>query len=259
MKVGSRGLKSYGSVMEGNGNRVPNKVEGQEFPFEKQGLSVFEWNRRLNLDHDQDRLLQHGNPLIRWIEARRRRTLGRLVAAALKGQSSARVLDAGCGTAIVASDLGPPVDRVIYVDIDPAVVSRISDFSRVHRVAADLTHLPLASESLDVAIASAVLEHIPDPDRALDDLTRVLRPGGSLVLCVPYDRAVVALKGALRRLRLTWLTPGLSPGLAPGHLHVFSGRDLRSRLARVGEVCDFSYDPFCFCLFARLVKKEHDD
>ncbi len=55
-------------------------------------------------------------------------------------------------------------------------------------VAADLTALPFADDSFDVAIVSHVLEHIPDDGRALSELRRVLAGGGVLVMQHPIDR-----------------------------------------------------------------------
>jgi len=55
---------------------------------------------------------------------------------------------------------------------------------------ASLTHVPLAAESVDLILCSEVLEHIPDDGQALDELDRVLTPGGLLVITVPTPPAV---------------------------------------------------------------------
>jgi SAM-dependent methyltransferase len=44
----------------------------------------------------------------------------------------------------------------------------------------DGLHLPLATDSVDLILSQAVLEHVPEPQRAVDELRRVLRPGGLL-------------------------------------------------------------------------------
>ena len=46
--------------------------------------------------------------------------------------------------------------------------------------------LPLPSESFDVVLLSDVLEHIPEPRRLLGEVARILRPGGRLLLNVPF-------------------------------------------------------------------------
>ncbi|MFB3881397.1 MAG: methyltransferase domain-containing protein [Armatimonadota bacterium] len=70
----------------------------------------------------------------------------------------------------------------------------------------DIQELPFEDSSWSYIICSHVLEHVPDDERALSELRRVLRPGGILVLCVPcipfYERPrlTVALEpGSLLR------------------------------------------------------------
>jgi SAM-dependent methyltransferase len=64
----------------------------------------------------------------------------------------------------------------------------------------DATRLTLDDDSVDLVATSDVLEHVPDHRRALREFCRVLRPGGHLVLTVPFawDRSE-----SLRRARLT--------------------------------------------------------
>ena len=51
----------------------------------------------------------------------------------------------------------------------------------------DITRLPMANETYDVVIANHVLEHIDDDRLAMEELLRVLRPGGIALLTVPIN------------------------------------------------------------------------
>ncbi len=67
-----------------------------------------------------------------------------------------------------------------------------SDFDEsAHRasVRLDLQALDLPDRSVDVVLTPHVLEHVPDPDAALRELFRVLRPGGSVLVQVPVPQA----------------------------------------------------------------------
>jgi SAM-dependent methyltransferase len=70
-----------------------------------------------------------------------------------------------------------------------------SDFDeRAHRgaIRVDLQAIDLPDSSLDVVVTPHVLEHVPDTDKALDELRRVLVPGGWLLLQVPLLQPVTA-------------------------------------------------------------------
>jgi SAM-dependent methyltransferase len=65
-------------------------------------------------------------------------------------------------------------------DFDP---SRYRHLDRVNQ--ADLSHLPLADDSVDLLVCNHVIEHVPDVARALGEIRRVLAPGGTAILQVP--------------------------------------------------------------------------
>lgn len=74
----------------------------------------------------------------------------------------------------------------------------------------DVTTLGFATASLDVVASLDVLEHVPDFRAALGEFARVLRPGGVLLLCVPYEPALDGIQPrALREPggRITHLQP----------------------------------------------------
>ena len=50
---------------------------------------------------------------------------------------------------------------------------------------ADINRLPFADASFDCVICSEVLEHIPEHEKALKELVRILKPQGTLVVSVP--------------------------------------------------------------------------
>jgi len=60
--------------------------------------------------------------------------------------------------------------------------------SPIADVKADICNLPFEEHSFDFIICNHVLEHIPDDTRAMEELYRVLAPGGMAIVQVPYDR-----------------------------------------------------------------------
>ncbi|MFN7752496.1 MAG: class I SAM-dependent methyltransferase [Pseudomonadota bacterium] len=63
------------------------------------------------------------------------------------------------------------------------------DTSRIDLVS-DITAIPAPDSSFDAVLCSEVLEHVPEPGRALDEFARLLRPGGVLILTAPFASLV---------------------------------------------------------------------
>lgn len=104
------------------------------------------------------------------------------------------VLDAGCGSGrIFRYDVGK---GVCVVGID--VTAELRDNPNVDDpVNGDLTCLPFAADSFDLAFASHVVEHLPHPIDAFRELARVLKPGGRLLLLTPNRFHYVSLLAGL--------------------------------------------------------------
>jgi ubiquinone/menaquinone biosynthesis C-methylase UbiE len=101
----------------------------------------------------------------------------------------ARALDFGCGTGNIAGAL---VDRGYTVDacdMSEAMLAegrrQFGDRIAFAALASDWTALPYASGQFDLAIASSVLEYVPDLAHVLGELARVVRPNGCLAVTVP--------------------------------------------------------------------------
>jgi SAM-dependent methyltransferase len=83
---------------------------------------------------------------------------------------------------------------VVGVDLDPRVMQNpLLD----EGVVADITDLPFADNSFDLAFSIFVLEHLPDPAKMVRELRRVLRPGGLFLAITPNRYHYVAMISAL--------------------------------------------------------------
>ena len=93
-----------------------------------------------------------------------------------------RVLDAGAGEAQYANHFS----HCRYTAVDLAIGDYEWDYSGLD-VIADLTSLPFPDGSFEFALNIVVLEHVPQPARALREMARVLQPGGRLLIVVPQQ------------------------------------------------------------------------
>jgi SAM-dependent methyltransferase len=103
-----------------------------------------------------------------------------------------RILEAGCGRRCQPDT--PPDAHVVGLDVDEvglALNDRVDE-----RIVADLENADLPPESFDRIVCHDVLEHLPRPIAALDNLVGSLAPGGELRLGLPNvtSRKSVAAK-----------------------------------------------------------------
>ena len=65
----------------------------------------------------------------------------------------------------------------------------IWDTSKID-IVSDILSIPLDNESVDVILCSEVLEHVPEPGKAIIEFQRLLRPGGKLIITAPFSSMV---------------------------------------------------------------------
>ena len=117
-----------------------------------------------------------------------------LAALAAFAQSHWTVGDLGCGTGQVSTALAPFVEHVIAVDSSAAMLQaakkRLQGFENVDLRRGELEALPVDDAKLDAATLMLVLHHVPEPQRALAEVARVLKPHGQAVIVdmLPHDR-----------------------------------------------------------------------
>lgn len=104
------------------------------------------------------------------------------------------VADLGCGTGMTAAMLAPWIHSLEAVDREPAMLEaarvRLNGIDNIRFHECDLTRLTLDDHSVDAAVLSLVLHHVPEPEAVIKEAARILRPGGQLMVLdmVEHDR-----------------------------------------------------------------------
>jgi ubiquinone/menaquinone biosynthesis C-methylase UbiE len=103
---------------------------------------------------------------------------------ALLAQARGRVLELGAGTGVNLEHYGPEVTELVLLEPAEPMVKRLEPKAAARGarvVQAGAEALPFEDASFDTVVATLVLCTVPDLDRALDEIRRVLKPDGRLL------------------------------------------------------------------------------
>ena len=147
----------------------------------------------------------------------------------LDGLPPGAALDAACGTGRYAAYLSARGCDVIGVDDCPEMLARARDsHPSVRFTLGSLQHLPLETESVDLAVCALALVHQPSLEEPMAELARVVRPGGDVVVSDVHHlllylggviekadaRGQLGVLPTHRYLPTDYLNAGLSAGLS---------------------------------------------
>jgi SAM-dependent methyltransferase len=115
-----------------------------------------------------------------------------------------RVLEIGCGRGGFSRYLVSRGADVVAADFSPAAVGfaaqQLTGARSAQAIVADIEAIPFERDSFGVVISLDTIEHVPNPARAVAELVRVLRPGGTLVLTTNNYFGLIGVWRLLMRL-----------------------------------------------------------
>jgi phosphatidylethanolamine/phosphatidyl-N-methylethanolamine N-methyltransferase len=113
---------------------------------------------------------------------------GRQAAVAAADRIGGQILEVGVGTGISLPDY-PSKNRIVGIDLSEAMLrkarERVSELALENVVdleVMDAEHLSFPDDSFDAVVALYVVSTIPNPEAALDEFARVVKPGGEIIL-----------------------------------------------------------------------------
>jgi ubiquinone/menaquinone biosynthesis C-methylase UbiE len=149
-----------------------------------------------------------------------------------------KILDLGCGFGRHAFEAARRGAEVVALDAGRDEVEGVANMFaamvaageldaatvRTAAVQGDALHLPFPDATFDRVICSEVLEHIPNDVGAMTELTRVLRPGGTMAITVPRFGPEL----------INWALSDEYHNVPGGHIRIYRRSVLTERLGSVG-------------------------
>jgi SAM-dependent methyltransferase len=147
----------------------------------------------------------------------------------------ARWVEVACGPGLITRALAPRVDSVLGLDLTPVMVEKAradaaaAGVENVSFELGDATALDLPDDAFDGAITRFSLHHIPAPVRVLEEMRRVVKPGGWVVVSdfvTDDDGEAAAWQEGIERLR------------DPSHWALLTPARIEAHAERAGLVAD---------------------
>jgi len=96
------------------------------------------------------------------------------------------VLDAGCGTGLLMERIAKLAHFIVGIDFSRQMVKlskyKLRNSNNVELICADVDHLPFRNLIFDQVFAVTLLQNVPDPIRSLQEINRVIKTDGSLII-----------------------------------------------------------------------------
>jgi SAM-dependent methyltransferase len=173
---------------------------------------------------------ERGEPSYVWRAGQERRLA--MIRAAAGDRVRGAVLENGCGVGMYLRRLNADATLAVGLEIElPRAREAAAQKLMVLNGAGEA--LPFEGEKFDLVLSHEVLEHVADDRRCLEEIARVLKPGGRLVLFVPnrgypFETHGIYWKGNYHfgnKFGVNYLPRKWRDKFAP-HVRVYSGRDL---------------------------------
>ncbi|HEY3325434.1 MAG TPA: methyltransferase domain-containing protein [Planctomycetota bacterium] len=209
-----------------------------------------DWNEQMIQRYDPAVFAHHPSGAVRWVENKRTRTVLRKLAA----QRGDKILDVGCGCGHILAQVECAERHALDLSKFMIGLARERLGAKATVVQGDAEKLPFADASFDRVIASSLLAHVLHPDAVVDELRRVVKPGGRVIISVCLEENVERGLQWTRTLRLNKLFFGKSDKpqaySVDYHLHHFTLPRLRETVGSKLKELSLTHVPFVFPVHA---------
>ena len=161
-----------------------------------------------------------------------------------------KILDIGCGGGVFVHALSKESFKVTGIDLSSILLHKIPKGNlNFNLIVADSTHLPFNGDNFDCILCTEVLEHVPDCTSAVEEISRVLRREGKVIITVPnlfaYDAwegnygfmtKTIRLLNFIRKIfrKGEILTSEYETHKTKNHIHMYNPNQWREKLENYG-------------------------
>jgi ubiquinone/menaquinone biosynthesis C-methylase UbiE len=129
----------------------------------------------------------------------------------LKKIPKGKALDEGCGTAQYTISLAMLGFNVVGIDFSSKLLKIAKEKVKKYKVSrkcsfvlGDIRKLPFRDSSFDAVLSAGIIEHVPETEKCIQQINRVLKPNGYLIIHVPHKISFFTINKILQKLFGIW-------------------------------------------------------
>jgi uncharacterized protein (TIRG00374 family) len=140
-----------------------------------------------------------------------------------KIEQNESILDLGCGSGVISRKCAELGGNVVGSDLSrPSVLyAQNRGNEKTNFIAADAQNLPFKPHTFDVVILGNIIEHVPEPEKMIAEVSAILKPGGRISITMPNSHSLWPL------IEFFWDHFGKGRDYAEQHLRIFSSNELK--------------------------------
>lgn len=179
-----------------------------------------DWNEEMFVKYNNERLYLHPNPIVRWIENKRLKTIQNFI----KLNNDQKFLSIGCGEAYIESRINE--GSLYLMDISNEAIKRakekLADKKNVVEIkTGDGLNIDYPDNFFDYILCSEVIEHVLDYDKLISEIARVAKNDAKIIVTIPNEKKIDFIKNILIKTKLFSLFFKNIPVTQEWHLHAF--------------------------------------
>jgi ubiquinone/menaquinone biosynthesis C-methylase UbiE len=206
------------------------------------------WNEEMAQKYDPEAYHLHPNLVIRWIERRR----VSLIIGLLEAKEGDRILEVGCGAGNILEHVRQ--GQLFGIDLSRYLLNKAKKRLAGRKAGLSISLgeiLPFTDDCFERLFCSEVLEHVPNPRTIVEEMVRVIKPGGVVVISVPNETMINRLKDFVSVFPFSRLLIGSKEGYQSPermtdewHLHDFNLTLLKQTVQGLIEIETIKGVPF---------------
>lgn len=215
------------------------------------------WNEEMAKKYNLDHYFNRSGFLVRFLEEKRRKTISKI----LEVTENNEVIEIGCGAGHILEIIEK--GHLTGLDLSEFLLGlakeKLKD-KKVNLVKGDAQNLPpeIRNKKFDKIICSELLEHVPNPEKVIDEILEIAHPKSVVVISISNEKIINKFKKAFIKLKIfSILFPNITRQIDnEWHLHNLDLDTLKRITYRKLKITKIKALPFLFLPIRYVVKLE---